>query len=316
MVSPVFYDPENARRDGSSAPLDNVVRPGVPSGQSGVADRPALRRPGESARPRACGLTAVGAALGYALPVSRQHHDRQRRDSRACWLGPDEWLLDLRRRQSAAELIQRLSLDALAGHAYAVTDITDAAPCCGSQAPARVRCWPRAAPRPASRVFGADRVAQSLVAPRPGDDPADRRTAATTSSSPAASPPICGPGCWTPAPNTGSASRIPTKGLDFDATSTPTVRFSEGDQDGRADDVQDRGVLRIARVSGRLLRYYDSIGLWSPQHVDPATGYRYYTAGQLERLNRILALKDLGLSLDQVARMIDGKSRPSRSAAC
>jgi DNA-binding transcriptional MerR regulator len=63
----------------------------------------------------------------------------------------------------------------------------------------------------------------------------------------------------------------------------------------------------IARVSGRLLRYYDSIGLLSPQHVDPATGYRYYTAGQLERLNRILALKDLGLSLDQVARMIDDK---------
>ena len=62
----------------------------------------------------------------------------------------------------------------------------------------------------------------------------------------------------------------------------------------------------IARVSGRLLRYYDSIGLLSPQHVDAATGYRYYTAGQLERLNRILALKDLGLSLDQVARMVDG----------
>jgi len=63
----------------------------------------------------------------------------------------------------------------------------------------------------------------------------------------------------------------------------------------------------IARVSGRLLRYYDSIGLLSPQHVDPATGYRYYTASQLERLNRILALKDLGLSLDQVARMLDDK---------
>lgn len=64
---------------------------------------------------------------------------------------------------------------------------------------------------------------------------------------------------------------------------------------------------RIARVSGRLLRYYDSIGLLSPQHVDPATSYRSYTAGQLERLNRILALKDLGLSLEQVAQMIDGK---------
>jgi DNA-binding transcriptional MerR regulator len=64
---------------------------------------------------------------------------------------------------------------------------------------------------------------------------------------------------------------------------------------------------RIARVSGRLLRYYDSIGLLSPQRIDPATGYRYYTADQLTRLNRILALKDLGLSLEQVARMVDEK---------
>jgi DNA-binding transcriptional MerR regulator len=64
---------------------------------------------------------------------------------------------------------------------------------------------------------------------------------------------------------------------------------------------------RIARVSGRLLRYYDSIGLLSPQHVDATTGYRHYTIGQLGRLNRILALKDLGLTLEQVARLIDDK---------
>ena len=64
---------------------------------------------------------------------------------------------------------------------------------------------------------------------------------------------------------------------------------------------------QIARVSGRLLRYYDNIGLLRPQRIDPETGYRYYSAGQLERLNRILALKDLGLSLDQVARMLDEK---------
>ena len=64
---------------------------------------------------------------------------------------------------------------------------------------------------------------------------------------------------------------------------------------------------RIARVSGRLLRYYDSIGLLSPRRIDPATGYRYYAADQLTRLNRILALKELGLSLEQVARMVDDK---------
>jgi DNA-binding transcriptional MerR regulator len=64
---------------------------------------------------------------------------------------------------------------------------------------------------------------------------------------------------------------------------------------------------RIARVSGRLLRYYDSIGLLSPQRIDPQTGYRYYTAGQLAHLNRILALKELGLSLEQVGRMISDR---------
>lgn len=63
---------------------------------------------------------------------------------------------------------------------------------------------------------------------------------------------------------------------------------------------------RIARVSGRLLRYYDSIGLLSPGRVDPASGYRYYTADQLAVLNRILALKDLGLSLDEVAQLLKG----------
>ena len=62
---------------------------------------------------------------------------------------------------------------------------------------------------------------------------------------------------------------------------------------------------QIARVSGRLLRYYDSIGLLRPQRIDPDTGYRYYSAGQLQQLNRILALKELGLSLDQIGRMLD-----------
>jgi DNA-binding transcriptional MerR regulator len=60
----------------------------------------------------------------------------------------------------------------------------------------------------------------------------------------------------------------------------------------------------IAQVSGRLLRYYDEIGLLSPEYTDPQTGYRYYNAGQLTRLNRILVLKELGLGLDQIARLL------------
>lgn len=62
---------------------------------------------------------------------------------------------------------------------------------------------------------------------------------------------------------------------------------------------------KIAQVSGRLLRYYDEIDLLRPAHIDAETGYRYYSAEQLPRLNRILALKDLGLSLDQISRLLN-----------
>lgn len=62
---------------------------------------------------------------------------------------------------------------------------------------------------------------------------------------------------------------------------------------------------RIARVSARLLRYYDELGLLEPGVVDASSGYRYYTSSQLQRLNRILVLRDLGLSLEQIGGIID-----------
>lgn len=66
---------------------------------------------------------------------------------------------------------------------------------------------------------------------------------------------------------------------------------------------------RHARVSIRALRHYDALGLLRPAHVDSDTGYRYYEAAQLSRLNRILALKDLGFTLRQVhAILADGIS--------
>ncbi|MFE9693574.1 MerR family transcriptional regulator [Micromonospora sp. NPDC005806] len=61
----------------------------------------------------------------------------------------------------------------------------------------------------------------------------------------------------------------------------------------------------LGRVSVRMLRHYDGIGLLRPAVVDPHTGYRYYRAAQLGRLNRVIALKDLGLTLDQVRAVLD-----------
>jgi DNA-binding transcriptional MerR regulator len=62
---------------------------------------------------------------------------------------------------------------------------------------------------------------------------------------------------------------------------------------------------RHGRVSVRMLRHYDSTGLLRPARVDPASGYRFYEASQRARLNRIIALKDLGFTLDQVHALLD-----------
>lgn len=61
---------------------------------------------------------------------------------------------------------------------------------------------------------------------------------------------------------------------------------------------------KIAQISGRMLRHYDKIGLFTPEYIDPDTGYRYYTAKQLPRLNRILALRDMGLGLAQIQQLM------------
>lgn len=62
---------------------------------------------------------------------------------------------------------------------------------------------------------------------------------------------------------------------------------------------------QLGQVSVRMLRHYDQLGLLKPAHVDPWTDYRYYTIEQLPRLHRILALKDLGLPLEQIAHLLD-----------
>ncbi len=62
---------------------------------------------------------------------------------------------------------------------------------------------------------------------------------------------------------------------------------------------------RLSRVSVRMLRHYDQLGLLKPMQTDSFTNYRYYSADQLPRLNRILALRDLGFSLEQLSGLLD-----------
>ncbi len=69
---------------------------------------------------------------------------------------------------------------------------------------------------------------------------------------------------------------------------------------------------KLSQVSVRTLRYYEEVGLLKPVEVDRFTGYRYYTIDQLPRLNRILVLKDLGFSLEQIAPMLNEDLAPAQ----
>jgi DNA-binding transcriptional MerR regulator len=68
---------------------------------------------------------------------------------------------------------------------------------------------------------------------------------------------------------------------------------------------------RLGQVSTRMLRHYDKLGLLVPNHTDEWTSYRYYTLEQLSRLHRIIALKDLGFSLQEIGNLLQKEAGPS-----
>jgi DNA-binding transcriptional MerR regulator len=61
---------------------------------------------------------------------------------------------------------------------------------------------------------------------------------------------------------------------------------------------------RLGQVSVRMLRHYDALGLLSPDRVERGTGYRVYSPDQLHVLNRIIAFRDLGFDLRQIAALV------------
>jgi DNA-binding transcriptional MerR regulator len=61
---------------------------------------------------------------------------------------------------------------------------------------------------------------------------------------------------------------------------------------------------RLGGVSTRMLRHYDGIGVLKPANVDPYSGRRSYDVAQLSMLNRLVALKGLGFSLDEVGVLL------------
>lgn len=67
-------------------------------------------------------------------------------------------------------------------------------------------------------------------------------------------------------------------------------------------------VGELAKLTGltiRTLRFYDQIGLFSPSSYS-SSGYRLYTESDISRLQQILSLRELGLSLEQIKAVMVG----------
>lgn len=72
---------------------------------------------------------------------------------------------------------------------------------------------------------------------------------------------------------------------------------------------------QIGQVTHRMLRHWDTAGLLVPAHVDEFNGYRSYDPSQLERLHRIVALRQLGFGLDDISSILGQGVDADRIAA-
>ncbi len=61
---------------------------------------------------------------------------------------------------------------------------------------------------------------------------------------------------------------------------------------------------KFSRVSVRMLRYYDENDIFKPEVVDDYTGYRYYSAGQIQQINIITRLRDYGFTVLEIGMYI------------
>lgn len=78
---------------------------------------------------------------------------------------------------------------------------------------------------------------------------------------------------------------------------------------GRGDVIQMNGYFSVnefSKVSGveaSTLRYWDSIGLFSPVKRDPENNYRYYSLAQITTLNFVATCRDIGIPLETIAEL-------------
>lgn len=73
-------------------------------------------------------------------------------------------------------------------------------------------------------------------------------------------------------------------------------------------------LAKYQKISKQTLIFYDKIGLFQPDYVNPENGYRYYSAKQLDLLDTILIMKKIGFSLEDIKQYM--KTRNIENAGC
>ena len=74
----------------------------------------------------------------------------------------------------------------------------------------------------------------------------------------------------------------------------------------------DETLLKIGEIAGffgvsvKAIRVYEKMGIIKPIKIDEQTGYRYYSANQVQQLNALLELKQLGFFLIEIKKLLDG----------
>lgn len=67
---------------------------------------------------------------------------------------------------------------------------------------------------------------------------------------------------------------------------------------------------KLSRISIRMLRHYDELGLLKPKSIDQKNGYRYYSEDQLPEIGKIVALKNMGFALNTIIDILKSFNNP------
>ena len=63
----------------------------------------------------------------------------------------------------------------------------------------------------------------------------------------------------------------------------------------------------LSKTTIKTLRYYEKEGLLKPSYINQDNGYRYYETSELIQVSKIIALRQIGLSIKDIKSILEGQ---------